>query len=457
MCHVPMKVLRKIPMFQNLNKNVVFALNNCEVCPLARQTRLPFPHSMSRSTSSFQLLHIDVWGPYKWETFDGMRYFLTIVDDHTRWTWFFLMRLKSDVLMLLKNFFNEVETQFGKKVQRLRSDNGGEFYSHACTELFQHYGIVHESSCPYTPQQNGVVERRHRHILETARAVKFQSGLPSRFWGLCIEAAVYILNRIPSTVLNGRSPFQLLYNKLPSLLHLRVIGCLCFATTLIQKDKFSPRAVRAVLVGYSSHQKGYKLYDLENKSFFVSRDVVFMETIFPFQNDLQNDKEDVSTTNHFSYDDLVTFIPISLRDEPVIAPLGSPSMEGSQENDVSDPIPAIVNVNENNAANIRRSARGSRPPIWHKDFVLQTGSKKCLHSIANHVDYTGLSSKYQSFVANFSTETEPASYSEAASDARWQHAMKCEVQALEDNNTWKIVSLPQGKKAIGCRWVYKIK
>jgi len=98
---------------------------------------MPFPHSLSRCTTSFQLLHVDVWGPYKWETYDGMRYFLTIVDDHTRWTWVFFMRLKSDVLMLLKNFFVEINTQFGKKVQRLRSDNDGEFFSHACTELLK--------------------------------------------------------------------------------------------------------------------------------------------------------------------------------------------------------------------------------------------------------------------------------------------------------------------------------
>lgn len=173
-CHVPMNVLRKLPMFQHNSKKSFFTLNNCEICSLARQTRLPFPHSVSRSTSSFQLLHVDVWGPYKWETFDGMRYFLTIADDYSRWTWIFLMRLKSDVLMLLKHFFVEVETQFGQKVKKLRSDNGGEFFNHACKELFQQNGVIHESSCPYTPQQNGVVERRHRHILETARSLNFK-------------------------------------------------------------------------------------------------------------------------------------------------------------------------------------------------------------------------------------------------------------------------------------------
>jgi len=153
LCHVPMSVLRKIPNFHKFGSK--FALHNCEVCPLARQTRLPFPHSTSRSTSSFQLLHLDVWGPYKVETFDGMRYFLTIVDDYSRWTWTFLMRLKSDVISLLKHFFIEVETQFGTKIQKVRSDNGSEFFNSNCNELFKLHGVIHESSCPYTPQQNG--------------------------------------------------------------------------------------------------------------------------------------------------------------------------------------------------------------------------------------------------------------------------------------------------------------
>ena len=103
-----------------------------------------------------------------------MRYFLTIVDDYSRWTWTFLMRLKSDVVSLLKQFVVEIETQFDKRIKRIRSDNGTEFFNTNCDDLFKLHGIIHESSCAYTPQQNGVVERRHRHILETARAINFK-------------------------------------------------------------------------------------------------------------------------------------------------------------------------------------------------------------------------------------------------------------------------------------------
>ncbi|XP_019251045.1 PREDICTED: uncharacterized protein LOC109229959 [Nicotiana attenuata] len=165
-------------LLQLLNKN---SIGEASVNMAARQTRVPFSTSTSRSLYSFDLIHMDVWGPYKVATQNGMRYFLMLVDDSTRWTWVFLMRLKSDVIFLLKNFIAMIKTQFGKQVKVFRSDNGSEFFNSACKDLFRSHGNVHQSSCPYTPEQNGVVERRHSHILETTRAIRFQGHLPVRY------------------------------------------------------------------------------------------------------------------------------------------------------------------------------------------------------------------------------------------------------------------------------------
>lgn len=161
MGHVPMRVLRRISCFKN-NSN--FHLDSCDICPVARQTRIPFPVSSSKSNDAFQLVHMDVWGHYRHETHDGMRFFLTLVDDCTKWTWLLLMRLKSDVILLLTNFITIVYTQFDSKIKVMRSDNSSEFLNKNCSDLFKSHGIIHQCSFPYTPQQNGVVERRHRHI-----------------------------------------------------------------------------------------------------------------------------------------------------------------------------------------------------------------------------------------------------------------------------------------------------
>lgn len=139
------------------------------VCPLAKHTRLQFPLS---SISSFELIHVDIWGGYRTASISGSHYFWTIVDDYTRCTWVYLMHYKSETCHLLKSFIQLVETQYSSKVKILRSDNGQEF---DMPTYYSEKGIVHQTSCVSTPQQNGVAERKHRHLLNVALALLFQA------------------------------------------------------------------------------------------------------------------------------------------------------------------------------------------------------------------------------------------------------------------------------------------
>lgn len=179
MGHPSIKVLKQLSLVE---KNFdVKVCDSCSVCPLAKQTRLPFPLSLSTTNDIFDLIHLDVWGPHRFATHEGFKFFLTVVDDKSRMTWLFLLKFKSDVFAVLKSFLALVGNQFNKQVKRIRSDNGTEFFNKDCNTLFSSLGIIHESSCPHTPQQNGVVERKHRHILEVARALRFQGSIPIRF------------------------------------------------------------------------------------------------------------------------------------------------------------------------------------------------------------------------------------------------------------------------------------
>lgn len=113
-------------------------------------------------------------------------------------------------------------------------------------------------------------------------ALKFQACIPARYWAECVESALYLLNRLTTEVLKGHSPYELMHQKVPSLSRLRAFRCLCYATNLVRSDKYDVRAKRAIPMGYSSNQKGYKLLDCSTNRFFVSRDVVFKEHLFPF-------------------------------------------------------------------------------------------------------------------------------------------------------------------------------
>lgn len=167
-------------------------LHNCTICPLAKQHRLSFPNSNTVSTCSFQLLHIDVWGTFNTPTFDGNRFFVTIVDDCTRLLWVFLIKLKSDVCVVLKNFLIFARTQFNAIVKIVRTDNGSKFVNDECHKLFTSLDSTHQRTCIHTPQQNGIAERKHKHILEVARAIRFQRSHPYQVLGsLCPHNNIY--------------------------------------------------------------------------------------------------------------------------------------------------------------------------------------------------------------------------------------------------------------------------
>lgn len=168
------------------------------------------------------------------------------------------------------------------KVKGVRTDNGAEFLSFDCQKLFQNNGIIHQKTCPYTPQQNEVVEWKHRHVIQVARALLHHAGLPHRFWGEAVLTATYIINKLPTATLNWKCPTKILTNSPPDYSRLRVFGCLCYVTNVDpHKRKFDARAKRCIFLGYIANCKGFKVYDIQHHKILVSRDVKFYENIFP--------------------------------------------------------------------------------------------------------------------------------------------------------------------------------
>ena len=366
---------KRLHLLRNILPCNVSALNKCEpcyVCPKAKQKKLCFNKNNNFANNIFDLVHCDVWGPYHITSRTNHRFFLTLVDDRSRFTWIYLMRFKSDALTIIPTFLSYVETQFHCKIKTFRSDNAPEL---TFKELFAANGILHEFTCVETPEQNAVAERKHQHLLNVARALYFQSKMPIKFWPGCVLTAAYIINRIATPLLKHKTPYELLFCKRPTYDHLRNFGCLVFASTLSShRNKFSPRARTCVFIGYPQGVKGYKLYDINEKQFFISRNVVFHETIFPFHK-LNHDTDQIDPFSQLVLPNSDVLHDSSLFDYPTVSSTDSISQEEQLDaSTVSDTIdhdstiPMDIPVQEDTHIVPRRSTRPTRTPAHLKDF-----------------------------------------------------------------------------------------
>jgi hypothetical protein len=178
----------------------------CDVCHLAKHKRKPYKISSTKAVKPFEIIHMDIWGPISTTSINGFSYFLTAVDDYSRFTCTIFMKHKSETRQNIMNFVHMVETQYNSKVKIIRSDNGVEFL---IPNFYNSKGILHHTSCVETPEQNGRVERKHQHLLNVGRALLFQAKLPKTFWSFAISHSTYLINRIPTPLLNNKSPFEL--------------------------------------------------------------------------------------------------------------------------------------------------------------------------------------------------------------------------------------------------------
>ena len=175
----------------------------CNICHLEKQRKLPFVNSKSRAECQFDLIHVDIWGPCPSVSMNGNRYFLTIIDDYTRYTWGILLKNKSEARNCLINFIELVMTQFEKVVKCIKSDNVVEF---KMDNFYASRGIIHQTTYVETLEQNAIVERKHQHILNVARSLLFQANLCEQFWCFVVKHVVYLINRILTPNLDNVSP-----------------------------------------------------------------------------------------------------------------------------------------------------------------------------------------------------------------------------------------------------------
>ena len=154
---------------------------DCETCVLAKSHKHLYSPSLTRTDRPFDLVHSDVWGLAPDSNYHGYSYFVLFLDDCTRMSWIYFLKYKSEVFDVFVNFYNMILTQFHTGLKILRSDNGGEYVSHKMKNFILEYSMLRQITCPDTPQQNGVAERKNRTLLEISYALMFESHVPALY------------------------------------------------------------------------------------------------------------------------------------------------------------------------------------------------------------------------------------------------------------------------------------
>ncbi|GJV08190.1 ribonuclease H-like domain-containing protein [Tanacetum coccineum] len=352
-------------------------MSHCDICHKAKQIRELFSLSDHKSKFVGDIIHCDVWGPYMVVSKDGYKFFLTLVDDFSRTVWVYMLKSKSEVGEYIESLIKLIFTQFGKKVKLIRSDNGTEFVNNQLSNMFNELDTINQTSCAYTPQQNGIVKRKHRHLLNVARSLMSE---------------------------------------------------------------------KCVLIGFSSVKKACKLYGLDSKNVFYSRDVKFYENIFPFKMRFSNDSSNVFDKNNKyvnglgeSEENSLNFFDVQNPKRPYDEEGHSSNMEGNNwvtsddcDNTVKDEVINVatqIGENVTSEGNVQTNQNGEGPSnALETSPVLRRSTRQ-----------RGLPSKFNDYVVS--------------SDVKYD----LEKYALHRNNTYVLTDLPPGRKAIGCKWILKIK
>ena len=401
----------------------------------------------NRAKSPFELVHNDVWGPCRTASTLRFQYFVTFIDDYSRCTWLFLMKNRAELYSIFQKFYAEILTQLNISIRVLRSDNAREYFSIPFISFMSQHGILHQSYCAHTPQQNGVAERKNRHLIETIHTLLLYYHVPIRFWGDAVLTACYLINRMLSSVLHAQIPHSLLFPDQPLyFLPPHVFGCTCFVHILTPgQAKLSAKATKCIFLGYSRLQKGCRCYSPQTHQYFLSVDVTFFEDS-PFF----SSSESLLVTE---------VLPLPIISPPIFDDASSrPLQVYHRHHRAVVPLP-FVEAPADSLPIPSASPTPALPLADNLPIALWKGNRSTSkpHPIYNFLSYHRLSSPYFSFVYTISFVSLPKNTNEALSHSGWRQAMVDEMAALHSTDTWDLVVLPFGKFPVGCHWVYTVK
>lgn len=404
----------------NLSKKDVETVLNCEKCLEAKQTRLTFYSVRQRAARPLEIIHTDVCGPIDPVTWDGKRYFLTILDDYTHFCKVYLLKSKNEVFEYLKEFVNEAEAYQNVRISKIRCDNGGEFSSMHFKNWCKKEGIILDSTVPYSPQQNGKAERLNCTLMEKARAMIFDSKMDKEMWGEAVYVAAYLLNRSPTETIEV-TPIEKWSQRRPNLINLQIFGSIAHAKVLGYLKKLDTRSKKYRFVGYTL--SGYRLWDEKERKIVVYRDVVFKQ---------QEDKELEKNVN----------IHENIEDREDI------NQEINRVNEKDQPIELLEEHSSDEENTVLGEGLENQKQDRNENIRTRSGRQ------------VKLPNKFQDY--NMSGEFAMLTYEEALNGLekeQWKLAIDEEKKSLKENDHWVLVNKEEakGRNLLTSKWVFRIK
>nr|KYP50090.1 Retrovirus-related Pol polyprotein from transposon TNT 1-94 [Cajanus cajan] len=427
--HPNSHVLKLVLTQCNLLPSNTYVTEFCSSCCVGKSRRLPSSASQTVYFAPLDLIFTDLWGPSHITSFSGYIYYDALIDAFSKYTWIYFQ-------------------QFNTKIKSVQSNWGGEYKDF--TLFLATNGIEHRLICPHTHHQNGVVERKHRNIVEIGFTLLHHASLPLQFWDFSFTTAVYLINRLPSAALNFDVPFTVLFNKSPDYKFLRTFGCACFPFLRpYASHKLHFRSQECVFLGYSNSHKGYKCLSSSSR-IYISKDVIFNEHRFPYTDLFQpSPTQNVSPCQYFTLNpDLsppCNTSPVLSQQPPLFSQIGDPSVSINPTVSSSQNVsPSSHESSSHNVSSHTSSTDTESIPRTINNHPMQTRSKFGFHNPRLHPSL-------------FLAHSEPKNVKQALADPNWFSAMQQEYNALMLNHTWDLVSLPSDRKAVGCKWVFRVK
>ncbi|KAH7460339.1 Retrovirus-related Pol polyprotein from transposon TNT 1-94 [Phytophthora ramorum] len=455
MGHAPVEVLRKM-IDNDMIKDAKAPSKSsgpsvCRGCQQGKMVQKPFPSNRDkRRYDTFELLHFDICGPMEEESLGGSKYLLLIVDEASGCMKGFCLRAKSESEDCIKTYVTKVQTQFGKKVKFVRHDGAREFATNSLKAFYEVEGIEQQTTVPYAHQTNGTAERAIRTIVTIGRSMLHHAKLDKCFWAEAAMTAIYVKNRLPSPKVEHKTPFEIVYKAKPSVKHMRVFGCQTYILTPKEKRrKWDPKARAGLFLGYEQVSKAYRLYDIEAGQVVVSRDVNFDESAFGLSAHTSDEDVDDAALDLDALD-------LDDNDGPrqmSFKQAGKRKSRPSGDDDTarrSRPVRHRAGLEEASAPDVSSSRRAE------PDEEEKSGDQDEDDDSTPPVFWRASANAVEA-AADLS---EPTTFQEAVNgpdQVHWRKAIRAELKSMRLRGVFRAAKLPSGQRAIGTKWVFKIK